>query len=71
VNLTQLFDVSLIGRRDVVGLEFGGRTFTFGDLETRSNQLAQSLVRRGLRGGTGWRSTWRMAWRRSTCTWRA
>ena len=51
VNLTQLFDLSLIGRRDVVALEFGGRTFTFGELDARSNRLAQLLARRGIAGG--------------------
>ena len=51
MNLTQLFDVSLIGRRDAVALEFRDRTFTFGDLEARSNRMAQLLSRRGLRAG--------------------
>jgi malonyl-CoA/methylmalonyl-CoA synthetase len=51
VNLTHLFDHSLLGRRDTVGLEFQERTFTFGELEERSNRLAQLLLHRGLKTG--------------------
>lgn len=51
MNLTHLFDVSLIGRRDRTALEWRGRTFTFGELDARSNRLAQLLAARGLRAG--------------------
>jgi malonyl-CoA/methylmalonyl-CoA synthetase len=51
LNLTNLFDLSLIGRRDAVGLEFQGAAYTFGDLDARSNRLAQLLERRGLKTG--------------------
>ncbi len=51
MTLTDLFDLSLRGRRDHIALEFGGRTFTFGDLDTRSNRLAQLLHLRGLQTG--------------------
>jgi malonyl-CoA/methylmalonyl-CoA synthetase len=51
VNLTNLFDLSLIGRRDEVGLEFEGRTYTFGEIDARSNRLAQLFVKRGYRPG--------------------
>lgn len=51
MNLTSLFDLSLVGRRDEVALEFEGRTFTFGDIDARSNRLAQLLRRRGLKTG--------------------
>jgi len=51
VNLLHLFDLSLAGRRDAPGLEFQGRTCTFGELDDRSNRLAQLLAQRGLRAG--------------------
>jgi len=51
LNLNNLFDVSLIGRRDEVGLEFQGASYTFGDVDARSNRLAQLLIRRGLKTG--------------------
>lgn len=51
MNLTQLFDLSLVGRRDVEALEWRGRVFTFGELDERSNRMAQLLMARGLRTG--------------------
>jgi len=51
VNLTDLFDLSLQGRRDAVALEFQDLIYTFGEMDTRSNRLAQWLLRRGLRKG--------------------
>jgi malonyl-CoA/methylmalonyl-CoA synthetase len=51
VNLPQLFDLSLVGRRDVEALEFEGRTYTFGDIDQRSNRLAQLLLARGFIAG--------------------
>ena len=51
MTLTDLFDLSFHGRRDTVALEFGGRTFTFGEIDARSNRLAQLMVRRGLKAG--------------------
>jgi len=51
MNLTHLFDLSLIGRRDTVALEFHGVSHTFGDLDARSNRLAQLLAARGLKKG--------------------
>ncbi len=51
MNLSHLFDLSLIGRRDAVALEFQGATYTFGDIDVRSNRLAQLLERRGLERG--------------------
>jgi malonyl-CoA/methylmalonyl-CoA synthetase len=51
LNLTHLFDLSLLGRRDAVALEFEDRTFTFGEIDSRSNRLAQLLTRRGLKRG--------------------
>ena len=51
MNLTHLFDLSLIRRRDTVALEFDGREFTFGEIDARSNRLAHLLTRRGLQPG--------------------
>ena len=51
MTLLELFDPSLIGRRDAVALEFQGDTYTFGDLEGRSNRLAQLFLARGLKPG--------------------
>jgi malonyl-CoA/methylmalonyl-CoA synthetase len=51
LSLTHLFDRSLIGRRDRTALEWRGRTFTFGELDERSNRLARLLAARGLRAG--------------------
>jgi malonyl-CoA/methylmalonyl-CoA synthetase len=46
-----LFDLSLRGRADVPALEWEGRTYTFGELEVRSNCVARALVRRGFSAG--------------------
>jgi malonyl-CoA/methylmalonyl-CoA synthetase len=51
LTLTDLFDVSLLARRDTPALEFGGCVYTFGEIEDRSNRLAGVLTRRGLRAG--------------------
>lgn len=51
MTLTDLFDLSFIGRRDAVALEFRGRTFTFGDIDARSNRMAQAMIARGLGRG--------------------
>ena len=51
MNLSHLFDLSLAGRRDAVALEFAGSTYTFGDLDTRSNRLAGVFLGRGLKAG--------------------
>ena len=51
MNLTHLFDLSFIGRRDAVALEFQGSTCTFGDLDIRSNRLARLFQNRGLKAG--------------------
>ncbi len=49
LNLTHLFDLSLIGRRDSPALEFQGKVLTFGELDLRSNRLANLFAGRGLR----------------------
>ena len=56
MSLTDLFDLSLRGRRDAAAIEFdragGGRsTLTFGELDARSDRLAQLLGGRGLARG--------------------
>jgi malonyl-CoA/methylmalonyl-CoA synthetase len=51
VNLLHLFDLSLIGRRDEVALEWGDAEFTFGQIERRSNRVAHALRTRGLAKG--------------------
>jgi malonyl-CoA/methylmalonyl-CoA synthetase len=51
MTLPDLFDLSFKGRRDSVALEFRDRTFTFGELDSRSNRLARLLMKRGLGSG--------------------
>ena len=51
MTLTQLFDLSLRGRRDQPALDFGGQTYTFGEIDERSNRMAQWLLSRGLKTG--------------------
>ncbi len=56
MNLTQLFDNSLRGRRDQPGLEFqaasgGVERLTFGELEQRANRAAGVLRARGFARG--------------------
>src|ERR1019366_1865976 len=51
MTLSNLFDLSFKGRRDVTALEFRERTFTFGELDRRSNRLAQLFLAKGLKTG--------------------
>src|SRR5260370_16875014 len=51
MNLNDLFDLSLVNRSDRVALEFAGRAYTFGDIDARSNRLANLLAARGLACG--------------------
>jgi malonyl-CoA/methylmalonyl-CoA synthetase len=51
MNLLHLFDLSLIGRAEAPALEWMGETYTFGDLEMRSNRVAHILAARGFRKG--------------------
>ena len=51
MNLLHLFDLSLIGRSDVMGLEWNREQFTFGDIERRSNRVANAMRDRGFRKG--------------------
>jgi len=55
MHLTALFDQSLVGRADRVGVEYldGStlRTLTFGQVGARANQMARELASRGLGKG--------------------
>ena len=51
MRLLSLISASLLGRQSKPALEFGGSTFTFGDLEDRSNRLAHLLNDRNLHAG--------------------
>jgi malonyl-CoA/methylmalonyl-CoA synthetase len=47
MHLLHLFDLSLIARADEPALEWNGATYTFGELEARSNQVAHGLLEAG------------------------
>jgi malonyl-CoA/methylmalonyl-CoA synthetase len=51
MNLLHLFDLSLIARANEPALEWTGETYTFGDLEARSNRVAHALLARGFAKG--------------------
>ena len=51
MTITDLFDLSCIGRRAEPALEFQGRTFTFGEIDARANRAANALAKRGLERG--------------------
>jgi malonyl-CoA/methylmalonyl-CoA synthetase len=51
MNLLHLFDLSLIAHSDQPALEWQGRTYTFGELEARSNRVAHALIARGYAKG--------------------
>jgi malonyl-CoA/methylmalonyl-CoA synthetase len=51
MNLTQLFDLSFQGRREDIGLEFAGASWTFGEIDDRSNRMAVLFSMRGLQMG--------------------
>ena len=61
MTLPQLFDLSLRGRRDEPALEFAGQTYTFGEIDARSNRMAQYLLSRGLKRATACVSSCRTA----------
>jgi len=43
MNLRDLFNLSLINRRDEIGLEWQGQEYTFGEIDQRSDRMAASL----------------------------
>jgi malonyl-CoA/methylmalonyl-CoA synthetase len=51
MNLLHLFDLSLVARANEPALEWLGETFTFGELEARSNRVANALLERGFQKG--------------------
>ena len=51
MNLLHLLDLSLVTRATEPALEWEGRTYTFGDIERRSNRVAHALLARGFRKG--------------------
>lgn len=51
MNLTHLFDLSFKERRNQVGIEFAGRTYTFGEVDARSNRMAALFRAHGLERG--------------------
>jgi malonyl-CoA/methylmalonyl-CoA synthetase len=51
LTLPDLFDLSLILRRDEPGLDWDGNTYTFGEIDARASRMAHALHSRGLRPG--------------------
>jgi malonyl-CoA/methylmalonyl-CoA synthetase len=51
VNLLHLFDLSLRERAMETALEWAGQSYTFEEIETRSNRVAHALLARGFRKG--------------------
>ncbi len=51
MNLRQLFDLSLVNRRDEVALEWLGAQYTFGEIDARSNRVANAFKAAGLKQG--------------------
>jgi malonyl-CoA/methylmalonyl-CoA synthetase len=51
MTLTGLFDLSFVGRRESIALEYAGQTYTFGDIDDRSSRVAQLLLQRGFQTG--------------------
>ena len=51
MNLRQLFDVSLVVRPERVALEWEGKEYTFGDIDARSNRVANAFKASGLKQG--------------------
>ena len=47
MNLLHLFDLSLVARAEETALEWAGESYTFGDIERRSNRVANALRARG------------------------
>ena len=51
MTLNQLFDLSFLQRRDEIGLEWQGRSFTFGEIGARARRMANALRSRGFQPG--------------------
>ena len=51
MNLSDLFNLSLVNRRDEVALEWKGQEYTFGEIDQRSGRMAAALLEQGLSQG--------------------
>ncbi|HVP00562.1 MAG TPA: AMP-binding protein [Bryobacteraceae bacterium] len=51
MNLRDLFNLSLVGRRDEIGLEWQGVEYTFGEIDRRSDRMAAALSQEDLAQG--------------------
>ncbi len=51
MNLTHLFDLTLRGRAGEIALEYHGASYTFGDIDRRSDRMAALFRARGLDTG--------------------
>lgn len=51
MNLINLFDLSLVGRKNKTALQFGTDSFTFGEIDLRSNKMANFLLSKSLVSG--------------------
>lgn len=51
MNLINLFDLSLVGRKNKTALQFGDNSYTFGDIDSRSNKMANFLLSKGIVSG--------------------
>src|ERR1044071_5105778 len=51
MTLHDLFDLSFLGRKSSVAIEFGSTELTFGELDSRTNALGRDLLNRGLKAG--------------------
>lgn len=51
MNLRDLFNLSLVNRRDEIGLEWKGAEYTFGEIDHRGDRMAAALLRLGFTEG--------------------
>src|ERR1700680_2707878 len=51
MNLRNWFDLTFLPRAAQEALEWSGSTYTFGEIDARSNRMARALVARGLAKG--------------------
>jgi malonyl-CoA/methylmalonyl-CoA synthetase len=51
MTLRDLFNLSLVNRRDEVGLEWKGQEYTFGEIDQRSDRMAAAFLAQGLTQG--------------------
>ena len=51
MNLNQLFSLSLRGRSEEIALEFEDVVYSFGEMDRRSNRVANLFLKKGFRKG--------------------